>query len=99
MKSISDAIRMFELSCERLPTDAEGLSVLFSEDNIDPTARIRGMWTGPYLPNRSFILDTYDNEIVYQRISDRAYKLISYGEDNEPGGAGRSQDVEREEHL
>ncbi|MCA9279730.1 MAG: type II secretion system protein GspG [Phycisphaeraceae bacterium] len=99
MKSIADAIRMFELNCERLPTNAEGLNVLFSEDAIDQSERIRGMWSGPYLTSREAIMDTYGNEIVYQRTGDRSFKLISLGMDNAPGGVGKSQDIEREEHL
>ncbi len=94
-RSLKTSLSALRLDLGRYPTREEGLSILVTPPS-DPGSG--SLWGGPYidgeLPN-----DPWGNPYLYVEPSQDAAgfdlqpKIISYGADNEPGGAGLNQDI------
>ncbi|MEM7491103.1 MAG: type II secretion system major pseudopilin GspG, partial [Pseudomonadota bacterium] len=83
---IRTALDIFQIDTGRLPTEAEGLQVLVTND-----ASIPG-WNGPYLRDGKLPLDGWSAPFIYAR-EGGAVQVRSLGADGAPGGEGNDADV------
>ena len=83
----SAAVGFFAIDVVRLPTDAEGLAVLFeappSEDD----------WAGPYLGSVSALVDPWGRDYLYSLSDDGNFSVSSLGRDGREGGDGLDADL------
>src|SRR5262245_4877373 len=86
IKSLEMAVRTFNIDNGRLPTAAEGLSVLVPP----PPAQLPNYDSEGYMervPN-----DPWGHPYVYTT-NGRSLEIVSYGQDGEPGGDGYDADL------
>lgn len=87
MNNIASAIDMFELDFNRVPTEDEGLAVLWDESILDPEDAETGSWQG-YM-QKPLASDRWGTEWFYRVDSreneDLKYELFSAGPDREEG--------------
>lgn len=82
---VASALQQFKLNMQRLPTEEEGLAVLWDKSvlaNEDDAAR----WVGPYVVKP--IKDVWETELVYHcpgELNPQGYDLISFGPDKQEG--------------
>ena len=89
MAVIEDALGRFYLDCGRLPSQAEGLGVLITNQGNIPK------WDGPYLKPKE-IIDPWQHPFEYRAqgtINEGSFDLISYGQDGTAGGEGENEDI------
>lgn len=85
LNTLRRAIEFFQLDFERFPTDEEGLSVLWSKENLDPDAD-ESRWK-PNL-DRPMPRDRWGSEWGYRAEGERRegwYDLWSFGPDKQDG--------------
>ena len=85
------AIETFRLEVGRLPTEQEGLSVLYTAPSDE---RAKARWRGPYL-DESVPADPWGNPYQYA-IPGRdgmPFAIYSFGADGKAGGEGNDADV------
>ena len=85
------AIETFRLEVGRLPTEQEGLSVLYTAPSDE---RAKSRWRGPYL-DESVPADPWGNPYQYA-IPGRdgmPFAIYSFGADGKAGGEGNDADV------
>ena len=91
MAIIENAIKSFQLDCDRLPDESEGgLKVL-----LTAPPDLREKWNGPYL-KQSQLLDPWGNEYHYIRkgqTNARSFDIICLGADGQEGGEGENADI------
>ena len=89
-KSLAAAVETMRLDIGRYPTAAEGLGLL----NAAPGSGVAN-WSGPYLA-AGVPKDPWGHDYVYvaPAAEGEAGKVMSYGSDGRPGGAGNAADVE-----
>ena len=86
--SFADALDLYRLDNQGLPTTAEGLKAL-----VEKPANATG-WNGPYLSQNRVPLDPWGTEYHYASPGQHGeYDLFSLGGDAKPGGEGEDQDV------
>lgn len=91
IRMLRGAVETYRLEVGRLPTEEEGLSVLFKAPSDE---RARARWRGPYLdegvPN-----DPWDRPYLYSIPGPDGmdFALYSLGANGEPGGEGNDADV------
>ncbi|WLD56651.1 type II secretion system major pseudopilin GspG [Salinispirillum sp. LH 10-3-1] len=86
--SIQNALEIYRLDNQSLPSTEQGLDALMSQPAGSPPAR---NWRGPYL--RSQPKDPWGNPYVYVNHGSNRIEIISYGADGQPGGTGDDADL------
>jgi len=88
MTSLQTSIDLFRLDVGRLPTAEEGLNAL-----VQAPAGEAG-WLGPYLARDGVPNDPWGRAYVYETdAAGTLYRIVSYGADGRPGGAGAGADI------
>lgn len=84
MQMIKKAVQMFSNDVKRLPTEEEGIAVLWSKDGLDEDVAAR--WQGPYL-EEAIPNDLWGHELKYIPTTDSTFgfDLVSWGPDGEEG--------------
>ncbi|MFO0895777.1 MAG: type II secretion system major pseudopilin GspG [Phycisphaerales bacterium] len=85
MQAFQKAIDQFRLDMKRLPTQEEGLKVLWTKEGMDETESAK--WGGPYLQEPK-PKDTWGNDWIYKNpaeIEGVEFDIISIGPDREEG--------------
>ncbi|MEL6362750.1 MAG: type II secretion system major pseudopilin GspG [Pseudomonadota bacterium] len=94
-QSIKTSMNTLRLDIGRFPTADEGLSLL-TEPPSDPA--VASLWFGPYLDG-DLPRDPWGNDYIYvaPTVDDAGRttspRVLSYGADAQPGGAGLNQDI------
>jgi len=87
INNLSAAVGYFSIDVGRLPTEAEGLSVLFT---APPSAE---SWAGPYLGSEGAIVDPWGRDYIYIATDDGNFTIMSFGRDGREGGTGQDADI------
>ena len=85
LEKISSAVELYRLETGRYP-----------EELIDLVEQPQGLdrWQGPYIRKRSQLLDPWGNELAMKVPGEkRAFDIVSYGGDGQPGGEGDGADI------
>jgi general secretion pathway protein G len=86
--SFADALDLYRLDNQGLPTTAEGLKAL-----VEKPASATG-WNGPYLSQSKIPRDPWGNDYRYASPGQHGeFDILSLGADGKPGGEGENQDV------
>lgn len=86
--SFADALDLYRLDNQGLPTTAEGLKAL-----VEKPASATG-WNGPYLSQSRIPQDPWGKDYQYAAPGQHGeYDLFSLGADGKPGGEDENQDV------
>lgn len=86
--SFADALDLYRLDNQGLPTTAEGLKAL-----VEKPANATG-WNGPYLSQSRIPQDPWGKDYQYAAPGQHGeYDLFSLGADGKPGGEDENQDV------
>ena len=94
IKSLESALDGYKLDNGFYPTTDQGLDALIRKPE---SGRIPMKWReGGYLKPARIPKDPWDHEYHYYSPGNegREYEIISYGADGEPGGEGKSADIE-----
>jgi general secretion pathway protein G len=90
MGVIAQALGVYQLDCNRLPTSAEGLQALIKNpgscQNWGPKAYI----------GKAALKDAWANDFFYES-DGMNFTLMSYGADGRPGGEGDAADILNDE--
>lgn len=91
IRMLRGAIETYRLEVGRLPSEQEGLAVLFTAPSDE---RARARWRGPYL-DESVPDDPWGRPYRYSipGPDGMGFALYSLGADGEPGGEGNDADV------
>ncbi len=86
MQMIKKAVMMFRNDVKRLPTEEEGIVVLWDKSALDEEVAAR--WQGPYL-EEAIPNDIWGRELKYVPTEDSSFgfDLVSVGPDGEEGTA------------
>lgn len=88
IEGFANALDLYRLDNQRLPSTAEGLQALIAK----PASA--ASWGGPYLAQGKLPADPWGNPYHYVLPGEHGeFDLFSYGGDNQPGGEGEDQDV------
>lgn len=86
--SFADALDLYRLDNQGLPTTAEGLKAL-----VEKPANATG-WNGPYLSQGKIPQDPWGRDYQYTAPGQHGeYDILSLGADGKPGGEDENQDV------
>lgn len=86
--SFADALDLYRLDNQGLPTTAQGLKAL-----VEKPANATG-WNGPYLSQSRLPQDPWGKDYQYASPGQHGeYDLFSLGADGKPGGEDENQDV------
>jgi general secretion pathway protein G len=86
--SFADALDLYRLDNQGLPTTAEGLKAL-----VEKPANATG-WNGPYLSQGKIPQDPWGRDYQYTAPGQHGeYDIVSLGADGKPGGEDENQDV------
>ncbi|NLD36358.1 MAG: type II secretion system major pseudopilin GspG [Desulfatiglans sp.] len=90
IETFRTALDLYRLDNGSYPTTEQGLTALVSPPTVGKLPR---KWReGGYIAR--IPKDPWQNEYVYQSPGDNGdFDIISYGDDNEPGGEGKNKDV------
>ena len=94
IRSLESALDGYKLDNGFYPTTDQGLDALIKKPE---SGRIPTRWReGGYLKPARIPKDPWDNAYHYFSPGNegRDYELVSYGADGEPGGEGKSADIE-----
>ena len=94
IKSLENALDGYKLDNGFYPTTDQGLDALIKKPE---TGRIPNKWRdGGYLKPARIPKDPWGQDYHYYAPGNenREYEIISYGPDGEPGGDGKSADIE-----
>ncbi len=90
--ALENAVSMFKLSNGRIPTEEEGLRVLYYEDAAGEDIKANGTWK-KLLQKPTGLKDAWGKDFIYQAPGQLsgpsgtfAYDIISYGSDGKVGG-------------
>lgn len=91
VRMLRGSLETFRLDMGRLPTEGEGLGVLYTPPSDE---RIRSRWRGPYL-DESVPVDPWGNPYQYglKGREGQPFFLYSLGADGQRGGEGNDADV------
>lgn len=87
IKDLEQSLEMYKLDVGRFPTTSQGLNAL-----VQKPGDADG-WNGPYLKS-GVPKDPWKNDYHYKYPGQNGeYDILSYGQDNSPGGEGEDSDV------
>ncbi len=87
IKALEQNLEMYKLDVGRFPTTSQGLNAL-----VQKPGDADG-WNGPYLKS-GVPKDPWKNDYHYKYPGEKGeYDILSYGQDNSPGGEGEDSDV------
>lgn len=94
--TIENAITLFKLNTGRIPTEEEGVRVLYYEDAAGEDIKTDGTWKR-LIKKPSGLKDAWKRDFIYRNPgqiagadgSTSAFDIISYGADGQPGGTGK----------
>lgn len=87
--SLAAGIDYFKLDVGHLPSQEQGLRVLFEK----PTNTFN--WDGPYIKKESSLIDPWGRHYLYRRPGKHGeFDIISLGADGKEGGDGNDQDLD-----
>ncbi len=90
IKMLKGALFTMKLDIGRLPTSAEGLTLLESAPNDQ---NVKQYWQGPYLED-GVPLDPWKKPYVYKKTTgEQPFELYALGADGKEGGSGFDADV------
>jgi general secretion pathway protein G len=91
VRLLRGAVETFRLEVGRIPSDAEGLAVLYTAPADE---RAKSRWRGPYL-DEAVPSDPWGNPYQYSTPGRDGlpFAIYSYGADGKPGGEGNDADV------
>jgi general secretion pathway protein G len=91
MKNVEQALQLYKIDNGNYPATEQGLDALVHRPSVGEVPK---NWReGGYLPKVP--KDPWGNDFVYISPGTHGdYDLVSYGSDGEPGGEGKSADVE-----
>lgn len=91
VRMLRSAVETYRLEVGQLPTEAQGLDVLYSQPSDE---RAAARWRGPYL-DESVPMDPWGNPYQYSipGRDGRPFALYSFGADGVRGGEGNDADV------
>jgi len=92
IKTLEDAVDLYAADNGAPPSQEQGLAALSEKPGSPPLPR---NWDGPYLKKR-LPKDPWGQEYVYVcpgQLNPNSYDIISYGDDGQPGGTGKDEDV------
>ena len=91
IKEVETALKLYKFKCKALPTTAQGLAALVTKPTTPPVPE--NYPSESFLPNLP--LDGWNREFIYLSPAKdgRAYEIISYGADGEPGGEEADADI------
>lgn len=85
--AIEKALDQYRLDTGSYPTTELGLTALMQGPPNEPK------WGGPYL-RKNVPLDPWGRPYLYRAPGERrAYEVLSYGKDGQPGGSGDDADI------
>lgn len=87
INNLKAAVGFFAVDVGRLPTDAEGMSVLFTSPSTESN------WAGPYLGSESALVDPWGRDYIYIIDGDGSFSIRSLGRDGREGGTGIDADL------
>lgn len=87
LRVLGDALERYHLDVGSFPSTQGGLAALASAPAGTPK------WHGPYV-RQQIPTDEWGRPFIYELVSKAKYRLISYGADGKPGGAGYDEDLE-----
>lgn len=88
ISSFRDALDLYRVDNQRVPTTAEGLQALIAQPSGAAT------WNGPYLSQNKVPQDPWGNDYHYAAPGQHGdYDLFSLGADNKQGGEDENRDV------
>ena len=79
------ALTGYNLAFNRFPSSSEGLEALINNEKRS------------FLDSKSVPLDPWNKPYVYTLESPRAFKVVCYGADGQPGGSGYDADISSED--
>ena len=84
----AEAVGLYEITMGKVPEDDDGLTALIEKPDDEADAE---KWAGPYLKGAKIPIDSWGNEVKYEKI-DRdeddygpEFKIFSYGRDGDEG--------------
>ena len=91
IESLRLALHAYYIDTGSFPTEAQGLSALWSKPVLAP---IPVGWAGPYL-DRPAGVDAWGTAFLYRRdqYGDTPFEIVSLGADALPGGNGSDADI------
>jgi len=90
--TLETALSLYEADNGGPPTTQQGLAALRQKPSSPPLPR---NWDGPYL-RKAVSQDPWGHEYVYRypgQYNPESYDIMSYGDDGQPGGSGKDEDV------
>lgn len=89
-KTAAAQMQMFETALNTYRLDMG----YYPDSLAELTASTKSGWDGPYLP-KAVPLDPWGEPYVYQKpgSNNTPYRLMSYGQDRQPGGEGNDADI------
>ena len=81
IKTLEQAVEMYQLGMGRLPNTEEGLNALITPPAEDRTGR----WKGPYLKATQVPYDPWESPYNYELIDDDEFQITSNGPDQQQG--------------
>jgi general secretion pathway protein G len=91
IENLSLALNSYYIDCQDYPTEAQGLSALWTKPTSEPVSE---NWNGPYLSKEDFS-DPWGNEYVYTVPGPNKlpFGIKSLGADKAEGGDGKNSDI------
>jgi general secretion pathway protein G len=87
IETLSNSLNAYQLDMGSYPTTAEGLKVLWKNDDAPD-------WAGPYVRREKQLVDPWGRPFVYAAPGKTgAYDLITLGADGREGGRGDDADL------
>ena len=81
MSNLKTGLDAFEVDNGRLPTEAEGLTVLL----VNPGGDVQNSWAGPYVQGGKLPLDQWGHGFVYTNPDKFTFNVTSAGPDGKLG--------------
>ena len=81
IKTLEQAVEMYQLGMGRLPTMDEGLEALI----VPPAEDVSGRWKGPYLKATQVPYDPWESPYNYEVLDADEFQISSNGPDGQQG--------------
>lgn len=92
IQGFETALELYKLDNGSYPSTEQGLQALVEPPTVGKLPR---KWReGGYLKKGKVPKDPWQNDYIYRSPGDHGeYDIMAYGDDNEPGGEGKDEDV------
>jgi len=93
IKTIESALKLYKIDTGNYPTTEQGLEALIRKPDTSPVPK---KWReGGYLEGDTVPKDPWSNPYYYTAPgpAGRDYEIVTYGNDGQPGGAGKDADI------